>query len=416
MAKKRQPRVALAYPAFLGMIAAKIPKIECVKLPRSFGTSDVMEAIQNYDMIVFSGGEDVNPDLYGELRQFSDTPNSNRDSIERTIANVALNLDKKIFAICRGHQLLNVVEGGNLWQDITLSTGAPGGHPGNHPLEWVGAHPIMDALKDLKTVNSMHHQGIRNWGNGVKILARYKNLPEITMMHQNKVLTVQWHPEFMSSADNLFTYLLEDWIFDDRKNPSKVSDEMAAQLKPPSYREMAERQRGELNFAMPREIQQEDIQWSPPTSGTFATFSTNNIAGTSSGTNFVVREIGTPNPEQPSAPFVRIPRQVNPVVAYRESNEEQRVILLNTLAGLIYDMPISEREIPLRNFDDLEALRVLNSVALDFSLNNIDSSDIEEEVITDAMRQLNYFNEIRFIEFNDVDEEDEEEEREEDHQ
>lgn len=405
--KKKQPRVALAYPAFFGAVASKIPNLECLKVPKNMSTTDALELIKPYDMIVFSGGEDIDPSLYGERREFADSPNSTRDAIERLLAQVSLHLDKKIFAICRGHQLMNTVEGGSLWQDITLSTGAPGGHPGSHPLEWVAPHPIIDAIKNLKFVNSMHHQGIRNWGNNVKIIAKYKNLAEVTVMHQNKILTVQWHPEFMSNTEDLFTYLLEDWVFDDRKNPVKVSDEVTDKLRDA---QPIQTYRMQDNFGNPGGGGRGSgsIRWEPGSGASLiGTSYTSGSTGTVSASiqEFSGATVGTPRPR---VTFARI-GDSRPLILYNESPEEQVVTLQNTLIGTEYTLPIDITEVPVRGFNDLHAIEYLNSVGDAFAQGNMGSSDVDEEEIHNALSQLWFFNRIIFTQLNDnLDEETEE--------
>jgi putative glutamine amidotransferase len=219
MTKKKVARVAMAFPAFYGAFKKFIPTLECINPPdvRRMGTIDL---ISEYDMLIFSGGEDVSPNYYGERLEFSDITNGGRDDIEMTIAKAGLTLGKKMFGICRGLQLLNVACGGSLWQDISLSVGSPGSHPYMHGWERLGTHPFMDKVEEIPKVNSMHHQGIKRYGNSIFPLAGFKGLPEIIAGKDNRILAVQWHPEFMDCTQTLFDYLTQEWVFDTRKAPN----------------------------------------------------------------------------------------------------------------------------------------------------------------------------------------------------
>ena len=63
---------------------------------------------------VFSGGGDLDPDLYGaEPHDETDVPRQERDAAELHLLEAALERDMPVLAICRGSQLLNVARGGN---------------------------------------------------------------------------------------------------------------------------------------------------------------------------------------------------------------------------------------------------------------------------------------------------------------
>lgn len=114
----------------------------------SQGFSLIYEAnkTEKPDLIVFCGGEDVNPSLYGEKAHPKTKFNFNRDVRETSVFERHPNVPK--VGICRGAQFLNVCSGGALWQHVE-------GHcnTGN-------CHPIVDLLwtrQDIM-VSSFHHQ------------------------------------------------------------------------------------------------------------------------------------------------------------------------------------------------------------------------------------------------------------------
>lgn len=133
---------------------------------------------KRYDLIVFTGGADIDPAFYGEENYHSYT-NPHRDRTEREIFGSSKE-GQKFLGICRGHQLLNAFYGGKLIQDIPVP------HPSWHPLS-NGWH-----------VNSLHHQGVISLGSGVESLGKYSSgdvtVSEIT--RGKNFLSFQFHPEF----------------------------------------------------------------------------------------------------------------------------------------------------------------------------------------------------------------------------
>jgi gamma-glutamyl-gamma-aminobutyrate hydrolase PuuD len=106
----------------------------------------ITDRIEHADLIQFVGGEDVTPSFYGQHPHHSTRSNLKRDLYEQTVFLASLKLKKPMAGICRGGQFLNVMNGGQLWQDVD-------GHCGRH-----------EALStDLKAshkiaVTSTHHQ------------------------------------------------------------------------------------------------------------------------------------------------------------------------------------------------------------------------------------------------------------------
>lgn len=99
------------------------------------------------DIVVFTGGSDVSPHLYGQDEISGTYCNKDRDIYEEAIYRAANKLGLPKVGICRGAQFLWVMNGGSLYQDID-------GHAGN-------SHPIIDIDEDVRVIaNSYHHQSI----------------------------------------------------------------------------------------------------------------------------------------------------------------------------------------------------------------------------------------------------------------
>ena len=152
------------------------------------------------DGLILSGGEDVQPGWYGEA-VWNETVHvdSLRDRSDSLLARAALASGKPVLAICRGAQLMNVVLGGSLYQDLPTQFGTAVAHGGGVEHR-IGLEPdsVLAGLygTDSLTVNSFHHQAVKDVAPGVKITARSADgLPEA--FETGRVWAVQFHPEKM---------------------------------------------------------------------------------------------------------------------------------------------------------------------------------------------------------------------------
>src|SRR5690242_167619 len=79
---------------------------------------DGAKGVDDADIILFTGGEDVNPELYGEVALHTTHFNRLRDQKEKLIFDAALEREIPMVGICRGGQALNVFNGGKMWQHV----------------------------------------------------------------------------------------------------------------------------------------------------------------------------------------------------------------------------------------------------------------------------------------------------------
>src|SRR5262245_43428485 len=86
---------------------------------RELGPADALPAaLDDCDGLLLTGGVDVEPALYGETRHPTVETDDVRDGYEFALAREAMARNLPLLAICRGAQVLNVVAGGTLLQDI----------------------------------------------------------------------------------------------------------------------------------------------------------------------------------------------------------------------------------------------------------------------------------------------------------
>lgn len=163
----------------------------------------LLDAVQG---LVLTGGEDVDPVLYGAVRHraLGDT-HAARDATELALARGARARRLPTLAICRGVQLLNVALGGTLVQDIPSERpGALPHDPGapraerTHDLRVEPGSRLAGALGTTRLrVNSFHHQAVDRAGAGLCVVARADDgvIEGVEADGDWWALGVQWHPE-----------------------------------------------------------------------------------------------------------------------------------------------------------------------------------------------------------------------------
>ncbi len=182
------------------------------------------DLLPRLDGILFSGGIDLQPALYGESKHpKADEGDPELDEFEIVVANWALQEDIPILGVCRGMQLLNVVLGGSLYQDIpsqradalehcrrdlprTALTHAVAVEEGSAMEQILGGREVW--------INSLHHQAVKEPGKGVYIsgcaedgLAELLEVPE-----RRFLLGVQGHPEEIYGQVDAFSRLFEAFV------------------------------------------------------------------------------------------------------------------------------------------------------------------------------------------------------------
>ena len=185
-----------------------------IMLPLTEDSAELFQLADLCDGIVFTGGHDVEPSLYGEAPQVDNLGTCPaRDRMELPLLKRMLELDKPVLGICRGLQFINAALGGTLYQDLPLQFGTKVEHHQDYPYDAL-THPVYltedGSLKKLLgrdsfSVNSLHHQGIRRLAPGLKPMALAADgLVEAVEMPGKRFLwAVQWHPEFAYKSDEV---------------------------------------------------------------------------------------------------------------------------------------------------------------------------------------------------------------------
>lgn len=183
-------------------------------LPIILPVSKNLDLVDGYldicDGLVFTGGADINPICYGEEADPSlGMTDYSRDLFELALMEGAIERDLPVLAICRGMQILNVVRGGSLVQHIPDQEASL-----NHSFLGRRADPAHEVLFEDASlfsqvfgreayVNSSHHQGLKDLGQGIRVLGRARDgqIEAVGLEGANFIYGVQWHPEEMVARD-----------------------------------------------------------------------------------------------------------------------------------------------------------------------------------------------------------------------
>lgn len=195
-----------------------------ILIPMLTNPHDLEDLCPRLDGILFSGGIDLQPSLYGEQKiPETDELDPQLDTFEMTLANWALQEDIPILGICRGMQLLNVFLGGSLYQDITSQRPGSLEHRRRDLPRTELTHTVtveegslMEKILGARQiwVNSLHHQSIKEPGKGVSITGRADDgVAELMEVHGHRfVLGVQGHPEEIYGTVPVFAGLFRAFV------------------------------------------------------------------------------------------------------------------------------------------------------------------------------------------------------------
>lgn len=161
------------------------------------------EGFSQADLVVFTGGSDVSPYIYGEEPDGARGCDPIRDELEKSVYAACVTYSVPAVGICRGGQLLNVLNGGGMIQDLGLISGDVG----------------IDAYDDVtRTVRVDHHQGMLA-GAGM-LIDTFWHLPisgivDYTIFYpETKSLCFQPHPEWgHKGTEDYFFELLDKHVF-----------------------------------------------------------------------------------------------------------------------------------------------------------------------------------------------------------
>ena len=191
--------------------AGGIPMI----FPMEVTEDDLRDLVTLTDGVLFTGGDDIHPFLYGEETDAKcGNVSQPRDSMEMALVPLVMEFGKPIFGICRGIQILNTAMGGTLYQDIPSQFKSEFSIAHRQPFAYkVPSHTVDITPGTLLSrilgeehasiaVNSMHHQAIKDVAPGLEVCgyAPDKMIEAVYAPDYPFLLGVQWHPEHLTTS------------------------------------------------------------------------------------------------------------------------------------------------------------------------------------------------------------------------
>lgn len=185
------------------------------------------------DLVVFTGGEDVNPEYYYQKAGKYTSFNDRRDKIEKEVYNKYRNVPK--LGVCRGNQFLTVMNGGQLIQHLN-------GHGATHEIIYrdfsvfpvtsthhQASYPFNLPETSYKILGYSKHfkSGTYLNGNNEEIDIP-KNFVEVEIIKFKNCLGIQGHPEYGSAEEpfiNISLNLIEELIFNTEKFNKEINNE-----------------------------------------------------------------------------------------------------------------------------------------------------------------------------------------------
>lgn len=244
------PRVGIPYRTYNEQVTGERGKYENylravsgaggrpVEVSLDLSPEQLQQLTEGLDAVVLPGSPaDVDPRLFHAARHPQcASADLRRETTDFALLEDAFRNHKPVLAICYGIQSLNVFLGGSLVQDIPSELHTPLEH------QWHGSkdgtpEPYHDARiepgsslgkmagTEEVSVNSSHHQSIRDTGRNLRITARAPDgvIEAVEWTGGgNWVVGVQWHPERMVGADSLGKELFSSLVAAARKAPVRT--------------------------------------------------------------------------------------------------------------------------------------------------------------------------------------------------
>jgi len=183
--------------------------------------NDVDTYMSIIDALIVSGGNDVSPEFYQEKLIFEESRiNISRNLLEMEMIKQAIAMKMPVLAINGGMQLLNVLLGGTLYQDIDLQyANNVVDHRKEHPIDINKESKIYEILQveRIRNVPSRHHQAIKKLSDELVVTARSPEGLTEAVEHRlfPNIIGVQFNPELTEENNilqRLFFHLKEEAV------------------------------------------------------------------------------------------------------------------------------------------------------------------------------------------------------------
>ena len=181
-------------------------------IPMDATEENLRQTLELVDGMIFSGGHDIAPIRYGEEpHQKLQEICPERDAFDFLLYRLAKEHSLPILGICRGFQLMNVSEGGKLYQDLSLKETESFKHSQGHGPSILTHTVSIEAGSRLHEilgkeeirVNSFHHQAVKSVSEKVAISGRALDevIEAIEVKNYPFAVGVQFHPEMLQEKE-----------------------------------------------------------------------------------------------------------------------------------------------------------------------------------------------------------------------
>lgn len=178
------------------------------------------QLIEMCDGLLLAGGLDIDASYFHEINHPTNQLELKEvDQMDLDLIKLCDQIHKPIIGICRGHQIINVAFGGTLYQDINSQYKTSINHSQSihqvycHDIHVVENTTLANYLSPITSVNSYHHQNIKDLAEGFKIMA-YSEDGLIEAIEKDNIISVQWHPEKVvdENQDKILNMFLQLFI------------------------------------------------------------------------------------------------------------------------------------------------------------------------------------------------------------
>ena len=193
-----------------------------ILVPYTVSDEALAEYVKMADGVLFTGGVDMAPSFYGEeTKPTCGEIHQKRDDVEARLFRLAYQSKKPIMGICRGMQLVNVLMGGSLYQD--MPTECPSDIAHRQTEKYIETHSVnvvpgtpLNELAGAERIgaNSFHHQAAKRIGDGLAVMATADDgtIEALYAEDYPYMRLYQWHPERLRKIDDIHMALFCDFV------------------------------------------------------------------------------------------------------------------------------------------------------------------------------------------------------------
>jgi putative glutamine amidotransferase len=192
-------------------------------IPSMIKKEDLPCLLDMCDGLLFPGGDDVDPHIYGEeIHMLCGTVNRQEDELWIEGEHIAEEKGLPVLGICKGMQLVNVARGGSLYQDLSEFSSEHLLHFQQQSRDYlihkvsIRQDSMLSKILDTDQIytNTMHHQCVKRAAADLKVTAYTSDsIPEAMESIDGRILLVQWHPEELVNSEPRMNKLF-GWLVD----------------------------------------------------------------------------------------------------------------------------------------------------------------------------------------------------------